>query len=377
MADTARPAPIHLDPQNTAPDSAISDADIEALKKRFVFLQSYSNAFIRTTRPENLVKLENTMLKMSEVERGRDTDDRLAANRAALTSNRITIPAGDDDRTSVLHQGRFLPGACCPATRLWLNARQHLGLTGAAPLGNYDMAYIGLGGMTTSKGWVELANPGSAKLSVRYFNINNCNRRVCSSKDGNADQGEKDFQEVGEFQLALRTLRNATTLVHPWKLDVITLENFLISNKFCAADISGLERQASILTQFTDYVLGENACKWRDNEPFLSCGELKNAWHAFFGALPQSQLIRPTHQPSSAAPAKQNKKFGSHNNPGAGPRLPYIPVCYNYNKGYCNNPPGVCKTRSGKPLAHVCDHRTDPADLSKYCGLSHRRMGNH
>jgi hypothetical protein len=32
-----------------------------------------------------------------------------------------------------------------------------------------------------------------------------------------------------------------------------------------------------LLCQFVDYILLENANKWRDCEPFLSSGDLKNA----------------------------------------------------------------------------------------------------
>jgi hypothetical protein len=32
-------------------------------------------------------------------------------------------------------------------------------------IGNYDMASIGLGGFVSSRGWVELVNPASKRLS--------------------------------------------------------------------------------------------------------------------------------------------------------------------------------------------------------------------
>ena len=72
---------------------------------------------------------------MKEAERGRDNDDRLAANRLALSSQPTAVPAGMDDRCTSLHVGRFLAGACCSTTKLWLKAREHQGLTGAPPPG--------------------------------------------------------------------------------------------------------------------------------------------------------------------------------------------------------------------------------------------------
>jgi hypothetical protein len=39
------------------------------------------------------------------------------------------------------------------------------------------MAAIGLGGCVTDKGWVELVNLASTRLSVKLFNVMNCNTR--------------------------------------------------------------------------------------------------------------------------------------------------------------------------------------------------------
>ncbi len=87
-----------------------------------------------------------------------------------------------------------------------------------------------------------------------------------SGKDSKED---KDFLEVAEFTVAIRTIRTAMHLVHPWNLSIVALENFLLNNKMCSAVIGGLEKQAVILTRFTDYVLSENAARWRDETAFL------------------------------------------------------------------------------------------------------------
>jgi hypothetical protein len=71
----------------------------------------------------------------------------------------ISVDMGLDDRTNNLHDGRFLPGENCSAAKLWLAARSRIPLHGAPPLGNYNMASVGIGGFIYSRGWVELANP--------------------------------------------------------------------------------------------------------------------------------------------------------------------------------------------------------------------------
>ena len=368
--NTAQPNPFYQ-------PTTISDADIRALKTKFSFLADYSNEFIRHATPECLVKLESTNLKMREAERVRDVDERLAQNRVAASTHPKEIGPGLDDRCSMLHDARFLPGAVCSTVKLWLAARQVLGLTGADPLGNYDMASLGLGGQTTSKGWVELANPSSTKVSLRAFNINNCGQKSSgsSSKDSQEDM---EFLEIAEFTVALRTIRVAMHLVNPWNMSIVALENFLLDSKMCNTDIGGLDKQAAILTRFCDYVLSENAARWRDETSFLVYNDLVNTWKAFFSALPQSQLSKPkpeTKQAYSRQPTTFAKK------PSVIPQkqwaLPYIEVCYKWNMNMCNRPDGKCTTLNGRPLKHCCDERVNPADLSVYCGKAHRRTVAH
>jgi hypothetical protein len=44
------------------------------------------------------------------------------------------------------------------------------------PIGNYDMGALGLAGYVSARGWAEIHNPASTKLSIKLFNINNCAR---------------------------------------------------------------------------------------------------------------------------------------------------------------------------------------------------------
>jgi hypothetical protein len=70
--------------------------------------------------PESLLKMEATSLKMKEMERTKDAEEKLAANRAALGTAPTILKEGKGDRWSIIHQGRFLPGAGCSAARFWL-----------------------------------------------------------------------------------------------------------------------------------------------------------------------------------------------------------------------------------------------------------------
>jgi hypothetical protein len=185
------------------------------------------------------MKLETANMKLKEAERTKDADDKLAHNRSNIGT--ICVDMGLDDRTSILHNGRFLPGANCSTAKLWLAARNRTPLHGAPPLGNYDMAAVGLGGFVSPRGWVELANPASTRLSLRQFNINNCARKTSSSKESDNDTNLPDFSEIGEFQLALRTLRTAAAFIMPWNFSFTALENFLINTRFCKDDLGNIE----------------------------------------------------------------------------------------------------------------------------------------
>jgi hypothetical protein len=157
----------------------------------------------------------------------------------------------------------------------------------------------------------------------------------------------------------------------PWNHSFTALENFIINSKFCKEDLTEIDNKAQVLTQFCDYVFQENANRWRDSNPFLSTGELKNTWNVFFSARPQSSFTRKDAQ-------KQNQTQKKFARPNVGlKKLPFIDVCYNWNKGTCNKQPGTCFSSRGIPLRHVCDHRTDPANLATHCGQNHKRLVAH
>jgi hypothetical protein len=135
------------------------------------------------------------------------------------------VAEGQDNRLNILHSGRFLGGAACSAAKMWLAAKEAMGTAVPAPVGCYDMGSIGLAGYVSSKGWVELSNPASTKISIKMFNINNCSARSGPKKQG---EREDDSLELGELKLAVRVLRSAMSFVMPWNHSVAALEGFLL-----------------------------------------------------------------------------------------------------------------------------------------------------
>ena len=346
---------LHLGPRGA---SALSDHDVAALKEGFPFLAEFSDDFIRHTPRGDLMKIQSTAYKMKEVENGRDADDKLAHNKSSLPAKFILVPEAKDNRWNQLHDGRFLGGAACSAGKLWLAARS-VKETGHPAIGSYDMGAVGLAGHVSSRGWLELHNPQSSRISIKQFNINNCAMRAASKSASVQGSFADEILDIGEFQLALRAMRVAFHFAMPWNFSIVALEGFFYMTNFCKADLANVEKKAQILTQFTDYILVQNCERWRDAEPFLSTGDIKTAWGAFFHSRPQAAVADKSKvKQKSEKPVRLN-------------------VCWAYNGGACPKAAGACTTLKGAPLRHVCNYVKPGGKPTDICGKDHPKLGNH
>ena len=146
---------------------------LDVLRKRHAFLNEYPDSMLVNTPIETLLKLESTSIKLKNLERAKDAEDKLAFNREALMTTEFKVKQGVDNRWSILHEARFLPGAACSSAKLWLKAREVLGSNIQAPVSVYDMASVGLAGHVTPRGWLALGDPGNSSISINMFSINN------------------------------------------------------------------------------------------------------------------------------------------------------------------------------------------------------------
>ena len=236
----------------TGHQAILNISQLSSLRKRHTFLNEYSDELIISTPIDTLLKLDSTSIKLKNLEKAKDIDDKLTSNRDSLPDTAIQIEQGTDNRWDKLHNSRFLPGMGGSAVKTWLKAREVMGRGGHAPIATYDMGSVGLAGFVTPKGWMEIHDPGSSNLSLRQFSINNCGKRTTTKSGDNMDDEMTDVIEVGEFKCALRVLREAMTFVHPWNKSVAALEGFLIQTNYCSTDLAGLEKQATILRIQTD-----------------------------------------------------------------------------------------------------------------------------
>jgi hypothetical protein len=380
IADPRRVA--RLDPSSTygRSNSKISSQDLSVLKMRFPRLREFSDEFLQARSMEELLKIESTSLKVKDAERKGDIEDRLAVNKQNLEANAVKIMSGSDDRWSILHPARFLAGAACSSKKVWCSARSSIDVNGHPPVANYDLTSVGLGGFVTSKGWIELHNPGSTKMALKLFNINNVGAKGHSAgKNSSAAEGLDEISEIGEFKLALRTLRTAAQFVCPWNHSFLAIEGFMLQNDFCMSELAGTDCPAATLTQFVDYILHENANRWRDLECYISTGELKGYWTSFSSARPKVLLKKRDNFKNQNQGS--NKKFLSQFGklPNNHPRInmPFTDACKAYNMGKCNKPAGSCTTMKGTPLKHICNYSDLSNPNAVACGQQHQAYLMH
>ena len=367
------------DPSNRLAAQLLSNpTHLASLRRRHAFLNEYSDELLASTPIETLIKLETTSIKLKNMEKAKDVEDKLSNNRDRLGETEYWVEPGVDNRLSKLHEARFLAGAGCSAKKLWARGREVLGGNKHEAIATYDMHSIGLAGHVTAKGWLEIHDPGSSNLQLNLFSINNCGKRVQSTSHSLGLEELNEISELGELKTALRVLREAMAYVHPWNKSISAIEGFLVQTNYCSSDLEGIDRQGLLLCQFIDYVLRENSNRWKGQEEFLTTGDLRTTWESFFGARPQSALSKSRKvlmQNKTQLPRQQlplQKQTGN----GVGglnvlQAMYYEDICVNFNMGRCLKNPGSCTTKKGRPLRHVCNYRPDPAQPAAYCGANH------
>ena len=382
-------------PATRTTSTTVTAQDLESLKKRHAFLAEYPDSTLVSLPLEMVLKLETTSIKLKNLEKSRATEDKLAANRDSLCSAELTVGAGVD-RLTKIHPARFLPGMGCSAAKMWEEGRKNIGTEGHAAIGTYDMKCVGLGGYVTPQGWGAIHDPGNSNISLKMFSIKNCGRKL-SGKAGDSDESLFDVVELGEFKMALRVMREAMSFVHPWNKSISVLEGFLLMTNFCSKDLEGLEKQAALLTQFSDYILRENSNRWRGLECFMTIEEIRGEWESFFGARPQSMLSKSRQNKNQQSNQSHHFQQGQGHGAGQGtsqqyqgggvgggrgkpaihPSLFYEDICAMWNVGKCNKAPGSCQTRNGKPLRHICNYRPDYSRPMPPCGAFHASCFYH
>jgi len=147
-----------------------------------------------------------------------------------------------------------------------------------------------------------------------------------------------------------------------------------------------MERHTQLLSQFTDYVLAENGCRWRGMEPFLDTKDLRSTWADYLAQ--KSASFRQKEQKKGWSGGYNNSNnnqrgFGQGNSNvlpsvrlGVPANLLKDDICVRWNLGRCVRPAQSCFTFNGRALRHVCNFRLDPTkDVP--CGKNHMSINFH
>ncbi len=338
--------------------------DISTLWNLLPNLRDLPEGLLRKLSPEAVLQLNAALGKDLKTASKLSVNSRLAKNAQKVVANPVSIGAGQDNRKDVLHPARFLGGAICPATELWLTGRRLLGEKGIIPLGCYDLDAVGCGGCVTPKGWEVLHSPGSQELKIKMFYLPNVTNNGLSARRVNLEDGEealsigdslKDIADLEGFRAALNAAREALHSALPWNRSISAIVGFMLNTSYLHEDLKGNSRRAAILSEFTDYIFGRNALKWENGRPFLSAEDLAHTWSQWKGKRAALFTSKPVERPG----AKLSKKDT---------------ICRRFNTGTCpKQSDKECKSFFGVTLRHVCNKYMGNG---KQCEKDHPRM-NH
>ena len=124
-----------------------------------------------------------------------------------------------------------------------------------------------------------------------------------------SDDEFPEMADLSEFKAAIR-VRGAMVFVHPWNRSIDALENFLIQSNFGLSDLAGVPKPAAFLSQFTDYVLVENASRWRGMEAFLTTRDLRSTWADYISQ--KSGTLNASKKANNGNTNKANYGKGNH-----------------------------------------------------------------
>jgi hypothetical protein len=297
---------------------------MEFIRQKFPHLSDFPDLVVRDMNYETIHQLNNSIGAQSEAHRKAEPNERVLHNLNALQK---PVPAGQDNRNTILHPARFLGGPVCSNQRLWQQAREYLGPQGVEPLANFDLRTIGLGGHVTTRGWVEIHNPGSTNLTLKLFSIKNVANSTrgtqhfaLADSDCVVSQGESllDIVDLDNFKTAVRAAEVAQQLATPWNKSITALNSFIIASDYCAKDLTGRANRAGILTEFVNYVFTQNAENWRSGDPFLSTTDISTHWAQWFGASAASRIMPQQPEKKKFFFTQRSGRSGSRRSFGAG-----------------------------------------------------------
>ena len=219
-------------------------------------LRELPESLVRKLPMEAMFHLNAALSKEKKSTEKLGVNTKLAHNAKQLSKNPVLVGQARDNRREILHPARFLGGACSSLTDQWMEARRIIGEAGVKALGNYDLDAVGCGGCVTPKGWLELHNPASQELKLKFFHMPNVAGSNSSKKtEGEAaTDGLREINDLDSFRIALNTAREAMSSALPWNRSIGALVGLMLNTNYLVEDLGSNPRRAAILTEFSDWL---------------------------------------------------------------------------------------------------------------------------
>ena len=344
------------DPDKEEDDSDGEGGELE-LWRLLPQLKVLPEAMLKKLPLSAMFQLNAALTKEKKTTEKMGVNSKLAKNAKQLARCPVSVEKGQDNRKDMLHPARFLGGASCALTDQWAAARKIIGEEGVLPLGNYDLDAVGCGGSVTPKGWLEIHNPASQELKLKWFHLPNvANSNLSSKKQEGEDESVKEIADLESFRTALNTAREALASALPWNRSISAVVGLMVNTNYFQEDLGGNAKRAAILTEFVDYVFGRNALNWENQQPFLTTDELVHVWSNWRSKRGISN--KPTEKVKKEKDGDNKKKLQAD-------------ICRLYNTKTCKfQGDKECKTPWGRTLRHVCN-KYMPA--GKICMKEHSR----
>lgn len=380
-----------------------SREDADMIRRIIPELAHMSDNYLTMHPLDRLMKYVDRM-KHAEVEkREKDIEARLHQNMERALRSPIVVNHADN-RLTVLHPARFLPGAAVPLADLWLEARKYWGRNPADALGDFDMMALGLPGVIPSLSWEILHNPGSREISIKRFTVANVARASDGTRTVTSETEDgflikeslKELSDMSELKTAIQNLKLAVQMVRPWDFSVTVLERFLVANDYLDSQLSNVKK-APAVAAFVDHVLQANAKNWTQSKPFLEIPALKALWDPWWAGHKNELKKEDTQKQGKNQDKWQKSGDNQQKGQGSG-KGGYTPagnwvagsvrippphfsgppgennICRMYNEKTCRNQYNTCVI-NGKfgpfRLYHLCNHTEVKNGKSEICRGKH------
>ncbi len=335
-------------------------------------------------------------LSFSNSNSSKSLEDTLKLNEKKVKNN-THFPAQNDNLTSNLHDVRFTRFPLLPAVKLFQIASSKMS-SKQIPIMADDFSHLRLSTQIPTQAFVEAANLGSQKITLRYFapsNFSKISSGVKSMKFLAQNDCEDpavitnfvldDIADLKEFKSAWFWFRTLHSRIFPIdrsneSIDLFLLENNYFQNSNC--DYRGLGRgdmnAGKFCSQLCDYLIRLNRCRFERSEPFLTTPEIGYQFESFCRGKKEFQDLRMSdssnrfvnnknsNQSRSQTASKRNyqgQKLGT--NKGQ--------VCQYYNEGSCTRfsveNGKKCRGKNGYVRMHICSFEVGP---NVCCGGDHK-----